>query len=469
MFVLWIVWVWWYALLFFLWWNNSDINDLWSASILWTNETWFTWDNLDDDSTQTISQLTWQESINDLVNTWSTILIDENSQANNNVYLHMPAIFSSFNLNKFKTKYEAKNDVVLIIKTYDDINEYYKSLSKYLSWTNSNIDIFMIPTTQLNNYTSFAYKLQFAQNNVSWLFNRIFSWLVDNDNYTFIPYSIDPFVTIAKSWLYDEDKPLTLSKIKETVLTSNQSWWFKIKFLFWIGLKEWFLLKVWKEPFEDYFAIMYNLLFQSSLTSNQSILKTFLDFADPKTFNVWSSSKFNNLVNIHQNKNNKCELYKKVCLMSNNNADAFFGFLSDLDVYQTYFTNWKVRADDLIVHNFIQEWQSYMVKWRWFLINKNSNQIRNSVLFINDYIQESVEGNALLWWNTLSAFNNIFDKQKMNSKFKNIINYSPNFYLLSSSWELQKSFMNWTKIFEVIKWTYNLDLFLTNLSYTRWF
>lgn len=467
MFVVWIIWIWWYAIWFFLWWNEPQLQDLSSASILWNAENNSTGANVTNNNIDAV--LSWNSNLPDLVSTWSTITTWDVSDLSNKVYLHIPAIFNSFNLNKFKAKYEAKNNVVLIIKSYDDLNEYYNLLSTYLSWNNSNIDIFMIPTTQINNYSSFAYKLKFSQSNVAWLFNRIFSDLIDNEDYTYIPYSVDPFVTIAKSWLYDENKPLTLSKIKETVLTSNQNGWFKIKFLFWVSLKDWFLLKTWKQPFEDYFLILYNLLFQSSLTSNDNILKTFLDFSDQQTFNVWSNSKFNNLVNINNNKNDKCNLYKKVCLMSNNNADAFFGFLSDLDAYQTYFPNWKVWIDDITIHNFIQEWQSYMVKWRWFFINKNSKQLKNSVLFINDYIQESVEGNTLLWWNTFSAFNSIFDKQKMNTKFANIINYTPNFYLIASSKDLQKTFMNWTKIFEVIKWTYNLELFLTNLSYSRWF
>lgn len=471
LFVIWLIWVWAYAIYFFLLWNNDDLENLWSASILWNVTNQNTWENLEVIDPEIIDNdiLSWDvdlDNVNALDNSNS---VDNIVASSNNVYLHIPSFFNSFNLNKFKTKYEAKHNVTLIIKSYDDMDEYFKWLSSYLSGSNSNIDIFMIPTTRLTDYSNYAHKLEFAQNNVSWLFNRIFADLVDNKDYTYIPYSIDPFVTIAKSWLYEDNKQLTLSKIKETVLTSWQNSWFKIKFLFWIWLKEWLQLKVWKQPFEDYFLIMYNLLFQSTLTSNNNVIKTFLDFADTNSFNIRSNSRFNNLINIHKKNNSKCILYKKVCLMSNNNVDAYFGFLSDLDVFQTFFANSKVNIDNISVHNFIQEWQSYMVKWRGFFINKNSKQLRNSVLFINDYIQESVEWNSLLWWNTFSAFNNIFDKQKMNLKFRNIVNYSPNFYLLTTSSELQKSFMNWTKTLDVVKWTYNLDLFLTNLSYSRWF
>jgi hypothetical protein len=62
------------------------------------------------------------------------------------------------------------------------------------------------------------------------------------------------------------------------------------------------------------------------------------------------------------------------------------------------------------------------------------------------YIKSSVLNSLPLWENNLSAFNNVFQIQKIQKRYENILKYEPNFSLMYNDINLQEDFIKKTNL-----------------------
>jgi hypothetical protein len=68
--------------------------------------------------------------------------------------------------------------------------------------------------------------------------------------------------------------------------------------------------------------------------------------------------------------------------------------------------------------------------------------------------------NEWLWWNTLSAINNIYDQQKQDSRYGELTKNESKFKLMYESINLQEDFLKDSKNLNLLKWNYKPELYL---------
>ena len=166
--------------------------------------------------------------------------------------------------------------------------------------------------------------------------------------------------------------------------------------------------------------------------------------------------KFNQLYKLIWKKEENCSKFPSICLMSYSFWDLKFGFLSDFDILEKYFTGNKTMLEIAIFNNIDL---SYPVKGRVFVVPKWSEKINLANEFFKEYLKEWVD-NEWLWWNTLSAINNIYDQQKQDSRYGELTKNESKFKLMYESINLQEDFLKDSKNLNLLKWNYKPELYL---------
>ena len=219
-----------------------------------------------------------------------------------------------------------------------------------------------------------------------------------------------------------------------------------------IGKNDIRFLERWEEPFVNYFDILFLNLEQIKENHNVAELKNMLDVEKLSLDYSYNFAKLKLLYESIGKKNENCKTFPAICLMSYNFWDIKFWFLSDLDILEKYFTNNKNSFE---ISNFNNTITSYPVKWRVFVVPKWSEKINLANEFFKEYLKEWVNGNENLWWNTLSAITNIYDIQKQEDKYKEILINENKFRLMYENINLQEEFVKDSKNINLLKWDYN--------------
>ncbi len=332
--------------------------------------------------------------------------------------------------------------------------EYIESISKYRKDILSGLKIDIVYLLPTNRIKGMELEIISINENPKVYFHSIFNnllWINDN---TIIPYSIDPAITLRKNGI-------NIWNNRESLLTFSAIWVqnkvHSMPILWGIGKNDIRFLERWEEPFVNYFDILFLNLEQIKENHNVAELKNMLDVEKLSLDYSYNFAKLKLLYESISKKNENCKTFPAICLMSYNFWDIKFWFLSDLDILEKYFTNNKNSFE---ISNFNNTITSYPVKWRVFVVPKWSEKINLANEFFKEYLKEWVNGNENLWWNTLSAITNIYDIQKQEGKYKEILINENKFRLMYENINLQEEFVKDSKNINLLKWDYNPELYL---------
>lgn len=175
----------------------------------------------------------------------------------------------------------------------------------------------------------------------------------------------------------------------------------------------------------------------------------------------YSFVKLKQLYETIQKRDENCKTFPAICLLSYNFGDIKFWFISDLDILNTYFST---NTNQFTLWNFSNSTNTYPVKWRLFVVWSGNENINLANEFFKEYIRQWIENNTWLRNNTLSAINNIYNIQKTQDKYQEIIKNENNFELIYENINLQEEFIKDTNTIEMLKWNYNAELYLKNIK-----
>jgi hypothetical protein len=448
--------VWWFVLIYNFLSNWKADNIPFETDILWWNSSQniTTWDNKLNDFNITYEKKDLQQELKNLDKKEKTIL---------NVYL--PEHFLHSGLLDLKEKLLETKNIEVIYQTENDMNIYKHKLKLQLSTWNSEIDIFLISTDIINTFEPYWLKLQFKQD-ISSFFSYVFKNIFDK-NYTFIPYTIDPYISLVSknANIINSNDELNIKNLRNEILTSQKSTWkSQMKILFGVWNYDISLLKKWKESYNNYFNFFYEFVHQWYLSKNPEWIKFMLDFGNDKVYKTWNLWTMYKYVKKFTKHNKNCKYYPDICLITYKIWKIKFWLLSDFDIIDKHFVKSPKDWKDFEIYNFPITSNQYPVLWRWFMINKKTDNLLWTSIFINSYMKEWINWNIFMWKNTLSAFNNIFNRQISNKKYNKINNYINNFKLVFGSLEKQKNFIENTKIIDVLSWNISIKFFLDQLN-----
>ena len=344
-----------------------------------------------------------------------------------------------------------ENDIKVSIEQIDSYYQYETKIKNDLQ----NYDIALIPTNRLNNLN--------IQNITIWenikpYFNKLFSDVMDGDTNKFIPFAIDPAITLYQNISPQESRKDLFSYS----LLRKVSKKYAMPIIRWFDTMSIKLFENGNTPFENFTELFVLQIKQiKSFWDNQE-LSYMIDTSNITSKNNYTYTNLKKIVELLWNQNKYCETFPATCVMRYWYSDIKFWFLSDFEILEKYFPG----NNTLYAWNFTNSNESYPVKWWIFVIpnwwNKNTNLTNK---FFSEYISESINWNNKFRSHTLSAITNIYDNQKRNSFFENIISNENNFYLFNGSINTQEKLVNDWKTIKMLEWKYSTNSYLSNFKY----
>lgn len=402
--------------------------------------------------------------INNVPTTWD-IVVNKNDRMTW-IKVYIPSFFENNWFKNLKKKlfssYNIKSDYVKI----DNIKEYQDKLLLDLAKWGSDVDVFMVPLDWINTFKSYWYKVEFKKD-ISPVFNYVFYDYIRDNNYTLIPYSIDPLVTLYADNVFSNDKSLTIDDIKNSILVSDSSVTKKYYFstLFWLWNYDVSLIKNNKELYNNYFLVLYEIVRYIAHSKDTKLFEFFISLSWEWADKYWDPIKFKKITEKFEEKYKYCSISQPLCMLSRGLWGFYFWFSSDVDIYDRFFASDSKLKQGVNVVNFPMLWDYYPVRGWWFVINKNSKNLEASNMFVNEYMKESLDGKTAFWTNTLSAFNVILDQQKLDLRYQSLSKYFDKFNLIVWDLSLQQRFVQETKIIDVLTGKYSISAFVDNINW----
>ena len=341
-----------------------------------------------------------------------------------------------------------QEEISLYIEKIDSYSKYQETINNNLT----NYDIALIPTNRINWLQLQEINLG---ENIKPYFINIFSPLLDKKN--IIPYSLDPAIT-----LYNGIEPQTNRKdIFSYALLRKETKKYAIPIMWWFDEMTQKLLENGITPFENYTELLVLQLKQIKDIWDNQELSSMLNTNNISSKNKYTYINLKQLLNILVKQNKFCEEYPAICIVRYWYSDIKFWFMSDFDIIDAYFS----KNNSLYAGNFTNSTNSYPTKWRVFVVpnwNKNTNLTNK---FFSEYISQSIDWDTTFRNHTLSAITNIYDQQRQNEFFENILSNENKFYLFINSIDLQNQITTDWKTFETLNWKYSISAYIKNFNY----
>ena len=342
-----------------------------------------------------------------------------------------------------------ENDIDVSIKTIDSYSKYETEIKNNLQ----NYDIALIPLNRIIWLETESINLW---ENVKPYFIGLFD--VDSSTNSSIPFAIDPAITLYKNTTPEQS---SREKLFSYSLTWKSQKKYAMPILWWFDELTLDLIKSNKIPFENYVELLYLQLKQIKLKDDNSELSNMINTNNISLKEKYTYKNLNTILTTLKDQNENCNISPALCIIKYWFADIKFWFLSDLDILKKYFPgNYNLYA-----WSFTNSENQYPVKGRVFIVPKWNENTNLTNKFFSEYISESVDWNSDFWNNTLSAISNIYENQKAENKFKNILQNENNFYIFTGSINLQDQIINDGKTIEMLKWKYNVKSYLSNFPY----
>jgi len=268
----------------------------------------------------------------------------------------------------------------IIIHTTDKIEEIYTQENKRL-YNKEYIDLAMVPTEILYTTKEYSKKIEISEMLMPY-YNQAFAEVLLDETYTFIPHSIDPLIIFTKDNTQIPWNPKDWLDIL-TTHKPKEAWEFPI--LFWMSNQDKDFIKQNREFIENHFLILYHLLKQISLKEDSiEQMKIFLWLKNIYKPYMRNIADFIQKINKLQEKNKYCKSYPSICWLHYDLGSIRFGLLSDIQKIEE-----KFNTENIKVYPFWYT-KNYPARWRWFIINKETEKERQIRNFLEVYMQASL-------------------------------------------------------------------------------
>lgn len=443
---------------------------IWSLSYLFKNTAETTKQNTTTSDQNTKVNTRIDTEINTEINT--NVNANNNNANNNNnnnktLKILMPWLFFNEAFIKMWEEIKKKEKITINYQSIENLEDYKNYIQKNI--TGNNFDIFLIPMDWIKSLETKQQlkKIPLTEDSINYMHPLFTKYLDKKNTYTLIPYALDPLVSfIAKSSdLQTKNRSMGKTLAYLSIAPTEKA--IGLPVLRWISKNDIRLLEQNKGSFPNYFSILYNLLYQFQANKDSKSIDAMLQLSTFDSKQKRDYVKFILLVKKIQKRNQYCEIYPDTCLFAYKFADIKFGYLSDLIIWNKYFKNSNRTIQDIDIVNFPISSQDYKVRWRAFVINNNTNDNKDASIntFVNYYLKAWVTNQYALWDNIRSADNTVFDFQKSQKKYKNILQYEKNFSLIYAGRELQQDFLKKTQTIKLLKEEITSEKYLENLDW----
>lgn len=334
--------------------------------------------------------------IQDLTNTWNNS--EFNSGYNENtgikkekkdyteIRVMMPKYFYSSWIKRLAE--DLYNDKKIYIKFIfiDDLNSYRDQLSNQ---NFSEADLFLFPYDWINKTPTRSFS---PDNSIESYFDQLVQPIVKGPQISFLPFSADPMIMYAISWYSQNDFDTIFD------YTTDRESTVPLSFPLFFGIisedynNKWFI-----REYQD--IVRYALMHYFTTYKDSKSLWARIDSNALEKYNLENLNTISNAI-ISPN----CQYFPSICFQTYKFVWLRFGFLSDTDVVNTYFTWKKANFNNLSKINVPFGLESPVrLRWRWMPSSlEDKNTINWIYIFYKQYMDHHNEYN--LRNSTLSVF-----------------------------------------------------------------
>ena len=423
------IWIWMIIRVFFWWENGAQISDQdpWIIDFTWdtlSGSTDHTWGTATSPSTWTISIQTGSSAIN----TWN------NMEESSEITIMMPKYFYNTGRNIFiqnlYTSQKIHTNVILI----DDLNLYRDNLSNPEF---SGADLFLFPYDRKDIIKTRTFSFE---KNIAYAFDQLIAPILKDIKIWFLPFSADPMIMYSTADLEQNN----FSEISNLVYTRQPKIQLAFPIFFWITSED-YNNKWFDREYQDivrYALMHYFKKYQDSNYLWMRVNTNILNNAEIKNYNVWDLDNISNTITRPE-----CKIFPSICFQLYNFVGIRFGFLSDQDIVDNYFshkkTNFEKTSKTAMPFSSIEE--PVRIRWRWingnlenpyivnniyqFLIqymNKhNIYSLRNSTLPVFKDESNPLSNDKYIWlrWYVMDSGWDYVDTLRNSSPFRDLIDY----------------------------------------------
>jgi len=414
-------------------WINTDITTSWTKQ--WAKQSTKSW---------TLSKIEIQEEI--------TVLLPDFYF--NNKFIKLAEIIKK------------DRNVKINYQTIQNQDKYKEMIENQLSWY-QNIDIFLIPTTRLASFKnqSQVIDIRGVEKTAAYVLS-IFQPITDQEKYTFIPFSIDPLISIVGKNTQIEKKKITLSTFLSYLVLSKNKKPFFLPSIIWLNKTDLKFFQKGQQIFSNSADIYYQLFYQITQSKNEKALETLLSFSDKKTPYNRNFINFTKIKKKISTRNPNCQDFPAICLLSYEFSDIKLWYLSEITIRKKYFKTNR-HPINMHIYQFPMSNLVYKVRWRWFLPHKKSKKQEAIKIFFQEYLKAGTSNKITFTEDTLSAFNAQFKEQINQLKYQTLAKNQNNFSLIYQWLETQKQFFSLTWVSKLINKETSPQNFLQEIKRER--
>ncbi len=319
-----------------------------------------------------------------------------------------------------------------------------------VEWGLTDYDLYLLPS----DWTDWLdLEWIYLWENIKPYYNLFFQNILSDNENTFIPYSIDPLVTMSKNGINNVNSWAWLFSFV-TLWTNAKA--FAMPLIRGIWENDINLLLDWSGPFENYFEILYWQLNLIKDKHSSIELNNMLDVEKVDLNFKYNYNTFKELYTRITKTNKYCEVFPWNCLLAYNFGDIKFWFLSDFDILNKYFSE---KSNNFIISSFTNTDNIYPVRGWWFVMPKWNRNVNLAKQFLMQYILSAIQWSTDLWNSTLPAITNVYEIRKNEDIYKNIIWNEDKFYLFWDSVNLQGKFISDQKNIDLLRWIYSPEIY----------
>ena len=421
-----------------IWWLWLVIRSFFGGS---SNKTQIT------ESTIPQSSDTW--FVDNLTNTWNTdqsaiqIATEETDILQKDyteIRLMMPRYFYTPERKTFKKDLYDEEKVHINFIFVDDLNSYRDNLSN-ANFSDADIFLFPYDWKESVNVQSFAF-----QKSLKPAFDDFVSTIIQDQDTSFLPFAADPMIMYILSWY-------TLNNLSETSkFADNRESQKPMSFPIFFGITD-------EDYYNKWFAREYQDIMRYSLLhyfttyrniTNQEILSARIDSNnlsdwnnEIQNYNVPNLNTILSTIDISE-----CKYFPWICFQLYDLVWLRFGFLSDIDVVNTYFQakqskftqlqklkspfyeteapvriRWRAIPESLTDINTTNAVYRFLVK---YMNSHDQYNLRNSTLSVfKSENSTSINDNPYIWfrWYILTSGWNFLEKLKSTRAFRQLLDY----------------------------------------------
>lgn len=328
---------------------------------------------------------------------------------------------------------------------------------------NSKADIILSTYQDSALYSWKIASISFPENPEEFTLSSIFfpfiSDFYQSHQGAFIPFAIDPLITVIESSSDPQLDQITRENIYNQSLQTSKKNPLSQSLVFGIDNSTIRLLRNGQEPFPGYNQIFYQLMKQLTLQNLPSALSNIVDINTNQL--LWKYPTFKKTLQTIAKRASQCETAPHLCILAYGLWNIGLMNLSDIDKWNTIFSGSSKKTSDMKFYNFPLATGTYPVQLRGLSALTTHPEKKNMIQkTVTTLLSQWANGSLDLWNTLIPPFNSLQDQIKQKSNLAKITPFLEQFEIITQDQEFFQKRYTTSSVFKLFEKTFTPEQYL---------